>query len=63
MIRQIYSYLSGVVLAFAAEASSANGIDQHRLLNGMDIYYGLVPAAVVDWLAQCVGQWGKRYDA
>lgn len=47
MIRRIYLSLSGLALALAAAASSANGIDQHRLVNGMDIYYGVVPAEVV----------------
>ena len=48
MSRQIYRYLFGVALALAAAASSANGIDQHLLVNGMDIYYGVVPAEVVE---------------
>lgn len=47
MIRQIYKYLLGAALALAAMASLANGNDQHRLINGMDIYYGVVPAEVV----------------
>ena len=47
MIRQIYLYLSGVALVFAATAASANGTGQHRLVNDMDIYYGVVPAEVV----------------
>lgn len=47
MIRKIHRYLFGVALALAAAASSADGIDQHRLVNGMDIYYGVVPAEVV----------------
>jgi len=47
MIRGIHRYLFGVALVLAAAASSADGIDQHRLVNGMDIYYGVVPAEVV----------------
>lgn len=48
MSRQINRYLFGVALALAAVASSANGIDQHLQVNGMDIYYGVVPAEVVE---------------
>lgn len=47
MIRKIYRYSLGLALALVAVASSANGIDQHHLVNGMDIYYGVVPADVV----------------
>lgn len=47
MIRKIYRYSLGLALALVAAASSANGIDQHHLVNGMDIYYGVVPAEVV----------------
>ena len=48
MSRQIYRYLLGLALALAAAASLADGIDQHYLVNGMDIYYGVVPAKVVE---------------
>lgn len=47
MIRKIYRYSLGLALALTVVASSANGIDQHGLINGMDIYYGVVPADVV----------------
>lgn len=47
MIRKIYRYSLGLALALVVAASLANGIDQHSLINGMDIYYGVVPADVV----------------
>jgi hypothetical protein len=46
MIRKIYGYSLGLALALVTTASLADGIDQHRLVNGMDIYYGVVPAEV-----------------
>ena len=48
MSRQIYRYLLGLALALAAAALSADEINQHRLVDGMDIYYGVVPAKVVE---------------
>ena len=48
MIRRIYRYLFGAALALTAAASFADDIDQHRLVNGMDIYYGVVPTEVVE---------------
>lgn len=48
MIRKIYGYFLALALALVTTASLADGIDQHRLVNGMDIYYGVVPAEVVE---------------
>lgn len=47
MISKIYRYSLGIALVLTVAASLANGIDQHHLVNGMDIYYGVVPADVV----------------
>lgn len=48
MSGEILKYLLGMALAFAATASLAGGTDQHRLVNDLDIYYGIVPARVVE---------------
>lgn len=48
MSRQIFKYFFGVALALAAATSLADEINQHRLVDSMDIYYGVVPAKVVE---------------